>query len=92
VLLATGIINVFIGHWGFTTFWVLTAIVLYAALALLGALVYTPTLRRQIEVIQAEGPDSPAYHALSRKGQIVGVTLAVTVIVIIFLMVAKPSP
>ena len=91
VLLVTGVINVFVGDWSFTTFWIAASIGLFVVLGALGALVYTPTLRRQIEVIQAEGRESPTYQALSNRGRNVGIVMAVIVAVIIFMMVTKPT-
>ena len=91
VLLITGVTNVFIGHWGFTTFWIITALILYGVLVVLGLFTYTPTLRRQIEVFQSEGPDSATYKALSNRGRVVGIALAVVVTAIVWLMVTKPS-
>jgi hypothetical protein len=56
-----------------------------------GAAVYTPTLRRQIAALEANGPDSPAYQSLAARGRATGIALAVVVVVIVFLMVVKPG-
>ncbi len=59
---------------------------------LLGLFVYTPTLRSQIRVLDSEGASSsPAFQALSKRGTIVGMALAVDVVIIVFLMVTKPT-
>ena len=91
VLLITGVTNVLVGNWSFTTFWIATGLGLFIVVALLGFLIYTPTLRRQIDVLQAEGRDSPEYQMLSNRGRNVGIVMAVIVVVIIFLMVTKPT-
>ena len=91
VLLVTGVINVFVGDLSFTTFWIATSLGLFLVLGVMGFFFYTPTLRRQIEVIQAEGPTSPTYKALSNRGRTQGIIMAVIVVVIIFLMVTKPT-
>ena len=83
--------NVFVGDWSFTTFWIATSLGLFVVLGLMGLFLYTPTLRRQIEVLQAEGRDSPTYQALSNRGRTLGIIMAVLVTVIIFLMVTKPT-
>jgi uncharacterized membrane protein len=91
VLLITGVINVFVGDWSFTTFWIATSLGLFLVLGAMGFFLYTPTLRRQIEVIQTEGPNSATYQALSSRGRTQGIIMAVLVTVIIFLMVTKPT-
>ncbi len=91
VLLITGVTNVFVGDWSFTTFWIATSLGLFVVLALIGLFLYTPTLRRQIEVLQAEGRDSPTYQSLSNRGRTLGIIMAVIVTVIVFLMVTKPT-
>jgi uncharacterized membrane protein len=92
VLLLTGLIMVLTTpglH--LTTFWVLVALVLYATTVILAAGVYTPTLRRQIESLEVEGPGSARYQALARRQTASGIVLGVIVVVIVFLMVTKPT-
>jgi len=55
----------------------------------LGLFVYTPTLRRQIQALQTG--DAAELRRLSARGTAVGAALAVDVIVIVFLMVTKPT-
>ena len=50
---------------------------------------YTPTLRRQIQAL--ERGESAEFERLSARGTIVGIALAVDVVVIVFLMVTKPT-
>jgi uncharacterized membrane protein len=90
-LLITGLLMVFVLRFSLTTPWLLTALVLYVLVVLVGLLGYTPTLRQQIEVLDREGFSSPTYQALVRRGKMLGVILAVLTIVIVFLMVVKPS-
>jgi uncharacterized membrane protein len=91
LLLMTGIAMVLIGDLDLTTFWLATALVLYVIAVVLGLFVYTPTLRRQIAAIDAEGPSSSSYQRLSQRGTAVGAILAIDVIAIVFLMVTKPT-
>jgi uncharacterized membrane protein len=91
LLLVTGLAMVAISGVRITDFWVAGALALYAITVAGGALVYTPTLRRQIEVLQSEGPRSEEYQRLARRGNALGVGLAVVVIGIVFLMVTKPT-
>lgn len=91
LLLVTGIWMVAISAWQLTTFWVLGGLVLWAVVVLLGLGLYTPTLRRQIRVLEAEGPQSEEYRWLARRGTIVGIVLAILVVIIVALMVLKPT-
>jgi uncharacterized membrane protein len=91
LLLLTGIWMVAISFWQITTFWILSALILYAVLILLGIGLYTPTLRRQIRVLETEGPQSEEYRWLARRGTFVGVALAILVVIIVALMVLKPT-
>jgi uncharacterized membrane protein len=91
LLLLTGIWMVAISFWQITTFWILSALILYAVLILLGIGLYTPTLRRQIRVLEAEGPQSEEYRWLARRSTLVGVALAILVVIIVALMVLKPT-
>ncbi|HAM49588.1 MAG TPA: hypothetical protein DCP92_02410 [Nitrospiraceae bacterium] len=92
LLLVIGLLMVFTVHLPLTTFWLLAALVLYALVVLIGLMGYTPTLRRQIQILESEGFNSPGYQTLARRGTILGVVLAILVMAIVFLMVVKPSP
>jgi uncharacterized membrane protein len=48
-------------------------------------------LRNQIAVLESSGAASAEFQALSRRGTALGIVLAVDVIVIVFLMVSKPT-
>ena len=91
LLLITGLSMTFVLPLPLTTPWLLTALVLYVVLVLVGLLGYTPTLRRQIQVLDSEGSGSSNYQALARRGTMLGMALAVLVLVIVFLMVMKPG-
>lgn len=91
LLLATGLLMVFVVQLPLTTPWLLTALVLYVIVVLVGLLGYTPTLRHQIRMLESEGFHSPNYQALARRGTVLGLVLAILVIVIVFLMVVKPG-
>jgi hypothetical protein len=74
-----------------TTPWLLTALVFYILVVLVGLLGYTRTLRRQIQILDSEGFQSPNYQALARRGTMLGAVVAFLVIVIVYLMVVKPG-
>ena len=90
-LLVTGLLMVGFYWPRFTDFWIAVSLALYAIAVAVGLGVYTPTLRRQIATIEREGPSSPEYRSLSKRGTIVGIFLALDVIAITFLMVTKPT-
>jgi uncharacterized membrane protein len=91
LLLVTGLIMVAISPLEIMTLWILLALGLYAVLVVVGAAVYTPTLRRQIQVLEVEGAGSATYRGLAARGRVVGIVLAVIVVGIVFLMVTKPT-
>ena len=91
LLLVTSVLMVLVGGIPFETFWIAASIGLWLVLVVLGLGVYTPTLGRQIALVESAGMDSPEYGALARRGIIVGAMLAVIVTVIVFLMVTKPT-
>lgn len=91
LLLVTGLVMVWVGDLDLRTFWLALSLVLYAGVVVLGLAGYTPTLRRQIRALEAAGADSPEFRRLSVRGQAIGGILAVLVVAIVFLMVAKPT-
>ncbi len=92
VLLAvTGVTMVLLGELRFTTFWIAGGMVLWAIAVLLGFFVYTPMLRNQIHALETAGPQSEAYARDSSNARFMGIVLAVIVLVIVFLMVTKPT-
>jgi uncharacterized membrane protein len=91
LLLVTGLLMVWIGDLDLTQFWLLAALALYAVAVSLGLFVYTATLRDQIAALETEGAASTEFRTLSTRGTTVGIVLAIDVVLIVFLMVTKPS-
>lgn len=91
LLLITGLTMVFIVPYPLTTPWILSALVLYAAVFVLGIVVFSPTFRQQIRLAESEGPDSAAYQTVSRRSSILGIVIGIITAVIVFLMVVKPT-
>jgi uncharacterized membrane protein len=92
VLLAvTGVTMVFVGQLDLRTFWIAGGLVLWAIAVALGFFVYTPMLRNQIRALETGGPDSEDYRHHAANARFVGILLAVIVVVIVFLMVTKPT-
>ncbi len=91
LLLLTGILMVVISPLEFETLWISASIGLWMLLALIGLLGYTPALRRQIVLIDSGHSSSSEFQQLAKRGQLIGMILAVIVLVIIYLMVVKPA-
>ena len=89
-LLLTGLAMAYVVGFSLLTSWVLTSLVIYAAMALVAAFGYTPALKRQIEVLDRDGFDSAAYKEAAARGTSIGIVLAVMSMIIVFLMVIKP--
>jgi uncharacterized membrane protein len=80
------------------TSWLVAALVLYVGVAITGATVYGPALRRQIDLaerLETAGVGDPAlaaaYAAASRRSTVLGIAVTLVVVLIVVLMVAKPA-
>ena len=91
LLLITGLTMAFTAPIPLTTPWLVTALVLYVAAALVGIVLYAPIVRQQISVLEADGFDAPAYQAIARRSTWMGAAVTLDVIAIVFLMVVKPA-
>lgn len=87
----TGVFLVWLGPFDFSTPWVAASTVLFAIVAGLGFVAYTPTLRSQVELAVAGRASSPEFAALAKRGAMLGPVLGVLVIAILFLMAVKPA-
>jgi uncharacterized membrane protein len=93
VLLLTGLWMVRLGGYRlFDTFWLYTSLGIYIVTALTAILVYTPTLKKQIALLEAGQRATPQYARVEKRGSVVGILLGVFVVGIVFLMVTKPVP
>lgn len=91
LLLVTGLLMIALGDLSVTTFWLAGGLVLYAIVVVVGIVVYSPALRRQIELLETGGPGTPDYAQTSARARNSGILLAVLVVSIVFLMVTKPT-
>jgi uncharacterized membrane protein len=91
VLLVAGIGIVLTGPFTFSAFWVASAIVLYIVVAAIGGALYAPAMRRQRALAEAD-PTSAEYDAATRRTRLLGGLALLIVIVIVGLMVFKPTP
>ncbi len=77
--------------WQLTTPWILTSLVLYAIISIAGLGIFTPALKKQIALAENSGSDTAEYQKISRRTNTTSIALNIIVLVIIFLMVAKPA-
>jgi uncharacterized membrane protein len=90
LLLITGLAMVFTTPIPFMTPWLLTGFILFIAVALIGILGYSRTLKKQIALVEAGSAGTAEYQAVSSLARLQGILLAALVIAITFLMVVKP--
>jgi uncharacterized membrane protein len=90
VLLLTGLIMVFM-DWKITDLWVVVALVAFIGIAVLGFAVFTPLLRNQVRLAEAGDTSSSEYVGLARRSRALGPVLGILVVVILAMMVFKPT-
>ncbi len=91
-LFLTGLLMVAISPLSISTFWISTSIGLWLVLGFLAFFGYSPTLRRQIALLDSGQSGSGEFERLAKRGQIVGMILALIILLILYLMVVKPIP
>lgn len=89
VVLLTGLGMVFSGVFSFGDLWLQVALVLYVLVVLIGIFLYSPTIKRQVAEAEKD-PKSDAYRAVASRSNLLGLAVVAIVLVIVFLMVAKP--
>ena len=91
VLLLTGLVMVFVNSWPITSLWIVVALVLFAILVLLAVAVYSPLLRQLIKLVDAGDTSSPEFSMLSGRNRIMGPAFGGIVVLILVMMVFKPT-
>jgi uncharacterized membrane protein len=91
VLLVTGLLMVFVNHWSITSLWIILALLLFAILIVVAVVFYSPLLRDQVKLVDAGDTASPEFERLSRRNQILGPAIGLIVILILVMMVFKPT-
>ena len=89
LLLLTGLLMAFLVY-SIGTTWILIGLGLFIVLAIGGGAGYSPTLKKQIDVLDREGPESAEYKALDARATGIGMFLGVLAIAAVFVMVYKP--
>lgn len=91
LLLVLGLAMVWEAGIPLSTFWIAASLVLYVVLVAIAVIGYTPALRQQVALAEAGRVDTDEYRKVARRSGVIGGILAVAVVVIIFLMVVKPT-
>jgi uncharacterized membrane protein len=91
VLPVTGILMVLDADLGFTTFWIISAIVLYVAMGVIAGALFSPSLRKQVE-LATRGAEGSVYEQAARRTTVTGVITVIPIAVILYLMIVKPTP
>ena len=91
LILLTGVGMVYAADYPWALKWIHGSLALLVIAFVIALAFYTPTLRRQIALLDARGPADPEFLRLSRRGAMLGGVLGVIVFVIIGLMVFKPA-
>ncbi len=90
VVLVAGVAMVLTGPFSFEATWIAASIVLYIVVAAIGALLYAPAMRRMQALAEAD-PTSAEYDAAARRSRMLGGLAMLLVLVIVVLMVVKPT-
>ena len=90
VLLLTGILMIVVGHLAIQL-WIIVAVVLFVAIAVIGFAYFTPLVRAQLKLVDAGDTTSPEFERLARRNAIIGPVLGVIVLVILGMMVFQPT-
>lgn len=90
LLFLTGLVMAFT-RYSITTRWIISGIVLFVIIALIAALGYTPTLKRQIELVDAGQAETDAYRSADGRARTLGIVMAVLLVIVVFVMVFKPA-
>jgi uncharacterized membrane protein len=89
VLLVTGLLMVAGGVVSLTAGWILAALALYVATAVIGVALFAPAIRRQLAEAE-RGVTSESYRAAAARSTALGIATTVLVLLNVALMVTKP--
>jgi uncharacterized membrane protein len=91
VVLLTGLLMIGVGHLSVTSLWIILALVLFVALVVVAVALYSPLLRELIKVVDAGDTSSPELFRLINRNRIIGATFGVILVLILIMMVFKPT-
>jgi len=76
--------------WPLTTRWIQEAMAMWGV-GIADLVIFLAVLRRQVRLLEAEGPATAAYHRVSLLARGLGGGVGLVVILILYLMVFKPG-
>jgi uncharacterized membrane protein len=91
LLLITGFLEAYLGGISMGAKWISIALGLYIVMVVIGAAMYSPTLKKQIAAVASGGVKSPEAVHLAARGRSLGMVLVLIVLAIVFVMVVKPT-
>ena len=91
MLLVTGVALVLQGPVPWRASWLVTATVLYAAAAMVGAFWYAPLLRAQVVALRRTGLAGDEYRSLEQRTKAIASAMLIAVLAVLYLMVTKPQ-
>ena len=91
LLLVTGVAMIFVSGVPLTQPWLLAALGIYAAAALLGFCVFGPVVRGELAALERGGTSDPEYLRLRGRARTLGVVTTAMVLTILALMVVRPG-
>jgi hypothetical protein len=71
--------------------WILSVVIFWLVVFLLGLFGYSPTLRNQIALAEKQGADSEQYKTAAWRSTIIGIAIGIVVLMILLLMVFQPN-
>jgi hypothetical protein len=90
--LLSGLTLTYIAHYNIlATPWIFYSLILFAFMGIVGFGFYSPTLSKQIKILQALGSDSAEYKAIDKKQTMLGIVLFTLALLIVAIMVIKPQ-
>jgi len=90
LLLVTGLAMTFVSGVPLTQGWLVVALALYGAAALVGYFVFGPVVRRELAALERGGVDDPEYLRFRGRARWLGILTTTVVLIILALMVTKP--
>jgi uncharacterized membrane protein len=91
ITLVTGLVLVWKVGYPLSALWVWFSLSLFIVIAILGITVYGPILRRQIDLVEQNQLATTAYQKIKRKSNGLGIFVTLLVLIILFMMVVKPT-
>lgn len=92
LVLLTGILLILgLRTWPFDQPWLVAGIVLYFVSGIVSFTLFVPAIRRQLTEAEAGRPGGPSYQAAARRSRYLAWLGIAIVVVVVWLMVAKPG-